>query len=71
MNSYELVEWKRKVLLLHYYEYLIMSNYSAGKINKKEKEELKKVIDMHWIHIWQVHPDKNLPVENAFKLNFC
>lgn len=65
-----LIEWKKKVMNLHLAEYNIERYYNERKISKKEKKEMKKLIDEIWIKIWEFHPDKNPLLEQAFKLNF-
>lgn len=70
MTSEELARWNRRVDLLHYAEYKLETYFKQGKINKKEKKELKKIIDQMWIDIWKFHPDNNPSLEQAFELNF-
>ena len=71
MTSNELIEWKKKVVSLHYAEYKLKKYYKEGKISEKERKKGKKIIDQMWIDIWKSHPDNNPLIEQAFELNFC
>jgi len=66
----KLVEWKKKVWLLHILECKTDEYFSKNKINKREYETLKKVIDSTWLRIFDCYPDSNPQLTEAFHKNF-
>lgn len=62
--------WKEKVDTLIYAECKLNYLYKYGKISKKEKKKLQKIINQMWLRISDCHPHSNSSLEQAFKLNF-
>ena len=70
MNSDKLIEWKKKVWLLHILDYKTEKYFLEGKISKKGYKTLKRVIDSSWLNIFDYHPDSNPQLSEAFHKNF-
>lgn len=66
----EYLEWKKRVFLLDLADLELEKRFQNRKINKKEKEKIKKILNKLWVNVWDYYPNKNSSIEEAFKLNF-
>ncbi|MBW2996288.1 hypothetical protein KY332_03235 [Candidatus Woesearchaeota archaeon] len=69
-SNLQLIEWKKKVILLDYADYELERRFNDGIISKKEKKGIKKILDQMWIEIWNYYPHSNPLLKERFHLNF-
>jgi hypothetical protein len=70
MDDERYLEWKQKGEILNLIEIRLRENYENGKIKKRKRNKIKKMLNKCWIQLWDFYPDKNLSVEQAFKSCF-
>jgi hypothetical protein len=70
MIQEEMFEWKKKVAILDVMELRLEKAYREKKISRKNKEKIKKKINMAWIRIWDSHPNQHPLCKELFELNF-
>ena len=62
--------WVKAGMLLQILDKILENEYRKNEITKREHKKRKKILDEYWIRVWDLYPEKNPLVEQAFKHNF-